>query len=112
LNNRPREVEEGLFIRKTREQDFEPPKEAHASHSTYAANRVHGHTSTNMANANHASHATDAELQRATTATAGRRPAAGWTRKISFSVRAELANESRVVQFAGSKTTRVIGFFR
>jgi hypothetical protein len=31
---------------------------------------------------------------------------------ISFSKRAELANESRVVQFAGSKTTRVIGFFR
>jgi hypothetical protein len=29
-----------------------------------------------------------------------------------FSVRAELANESRVVQFVGSKTTRVIGFFR
>jgi hypothetical protein len=27
-------------------------------------------------------------------------------------VRAELANEFRVVQFAGSKTTRVIGFFR
>jgi len=30
---------------------------------------------------------------------------------VYVSVRAELANESRVVQFAGSKTTKVIGFF-
>jgi hypothetical protein len=49
--NREREVEQGLLIRKTREQEFEPP--AHTLHST------------DVANANDASDATDAELERA-----------------------------------------------